>query len=320
MNMNHQLKIFALILSLTFVSIPTLDLRADTCDSVVCGDIDGNGIYNIGDYAYIAGFIFGGGPAPAPCRDIDGYDLITVRDLILSASMLPASCVTQPKIVAQPTNQMTIWYQRLFSQNQSTSTFPLEFTNSSTGNIRAFDLPLAVRVDGQIPQAISVSLAGSTWPDQNIAVKIDTAAGTILLSDLSGSVPPGTYTLCYITIEMPFSTSTRYTSFTCTDLGPYMTGVFEPPNSACRYPMFLDDNLNALQPMLRTFCLCGDVNSSGNFSISDALFIIATIISGGPLPAIPCLGDANGSGGMSITDAVVLINYIFFNGPEPHCP
>ncbi|MBK7090438.1 MAG: hypothetical protein IPH59_01750 [bacterium] len=318
--MNRQLKLFSLILSLTFVSIPTLDLRADTCDSVVCGDIDGDGSYNISDYVYITQFIFGGGPAPAPCRDIDGYDLITVRDLILSASMQPASCVTQPKIVAQPTNQMTIRYQRLFSQNQSTSTFPLEFTNSSSSNIRAFDLPLAVRVDGQIPQAISVSLAGSTWPDQNIAVKIDTAAGTILLSDLTGSVPPGTYTLCYITIEMPFSTSTRYTSFTYTDLGPYMTGVFEPPNSACRYPMFLDDNLNALQPMLRTFCLCGDVNSSGNFTITDAIWLIAMIFGGGPMPATPCLGDANGNGHMSNSDAVYLISYIWLGGPEPHCP
>ena len=316
--MNHQLKIFALILSLTFVSIPTLDLRADTCDSVVCGDIDGNGFYNISDYVYIAQFLFSNGPAPAPCHDIDGYDLITIRDLVLGASMQPASCVTQPKIVAQPTNQMTIWYQRLFSQNQSTSTFPLEFTNTSSINIRAFDLPLAVRVDGQIPLSISVSLAGSTWPDQNIAVKIDTAAGTILLSDLTGSVPPGTYTLCYITIEMPFSTSTRYTSFTYTDLGPYMTGAFEPPNSACRYPMFLDDNLNPWKPELRSGCLCGDANGDGLFTVSDISFIIAHIF-GGPF-GVPCLLDANGSGGASISDAVYLISYVFLGGPEPHCP
>ncbi len=319
--MNRQLQLFALLLGLVAAVIPRFALRADTCDSVVCGDVDGDGTYNISDYVYITQFIFGGGPAPAPCRDIDGYDLITVRDLILSASMQPASCVTQPKIVAQPTNQMTIWYQRLFSQNQSTSTFPLEFTNSSTVNIRAFDLPLAVRVDGQIPLAISVSLAGSTWPDQNIAVKIDTAAGTILLSDLTGSVPPGTYTLCYITIEMPFSTSTRYTSFTYTDLGPFMTGAFEPPNSACRYPMFLDDNLDAIQPNVRNGdCLCGDANNSGHFSISDPVFIIAHVFGGGPFPLVPCLADANGSGGASISDAVYLISYVFLGGPEPHCP
>lgn len=318
--MNGQLKLFALLLSLAMISMPSLDLRADTCDSVVCGDIDGDGSYNISDYVYIAQFLFGNGPTPAPCRDIDGHDLITIRDLILGASMQPANCVTQPKIVAQPTGLMTVWYQRLFSQNQSTSTFPLEFTNSSTQNIRAFDLPLAVRVDGQIPQAISVSLAGSTWPDQNIAVKIDTAAGTILLTDLTGSVPPGTYTLCYITIEMPFSTATRYTSFTYTELGPHMTGVFEPPNSACRYPMFLDDNLSAWKPELNGWCLCGDANNSGHFSVSDPIFIIACIFAGAPCPTPPCLIDANGSGGTSISDAVYLISYIFGGGPEPHCP
>ena len=319
--MNRQLQLFALLLGLVAAVIPRFALRADTCDSVVCGDIDGDGTYNISDYVYITQFLFGGGPAPAPCGDIDGYDLITIRDLLLGASMQPASCVTQPKIVAQPPYTMTVWYQRLLSQNQGFSTFSLRFMHTGIQKIRAFALPLSVRVDGQIPLSISVDLSASTWPDQDISASIDTSAGTIFLSDLDGSVSYGLFTLCNITIEMPQSADTNYTSITYTELGPYMTGVLDPTISACHYPMFLDLNLNAWKPDLRNDeCLCGDANNSRFYSISDAVHIISHTFAGGPPPGIPCLGDANGSGGISISDAVYLISYIFGGGAEPHCP
>ncbi len=316
--MNRQLQLFALFLCFVAAAMPGVDLRADTCDSLVCGDANGDGAYNINDITFITNFLYAGGPAPALCGDIDGYDLFTIRDIVVGATMQPANCVTQPKIVAQPTDQMTILYQRLFSQNQSSATFPLEFLNSSTESIRAFDLPLTVRVDGQIPLSLSVDLSASTWPDQGIAVKIDTVAGTFLISDIDGSVPPGNYFLCNLTIEMPFSAKTRYTTVGYAELAPHMTGFFAPPNSACHYPMFLDLNLNAWRPDLRRDCLCGDANNTGSFSVSDAVFIISYIFGSPPDPGL-CLVDANASGGVNISDAVYLINYIFLGGPEPHC-
>ena len=66
-------------------------------------------------------------------------------------------------------------------------------------------------------------------------------------------------------------------------------------------------------------CLCGDANNSGDISISDAVYIISFIFSGGPTPALPCLGDADGSGAITISDAVYLIGFIFGGGPTPHC-
>ncbi len=317
--MNYQLT-FRTLLLVAAVAMSGLDLRADTCDSLVCGDADGNGTYDINDLTFVTSFLYDGGPAPAVCGDIDGYDLFTIRDIVVGATMQPANCVTQSKIVAQPSSQMMIWYNRLFSQGQSSETFPLGFTNFSTASIKAFDLPLAVRVDNQIPLSLSVDLSSSTWPDQDIVVKIDTAAGTILLSDLDGSVAPGNYTLCNITIQMPYSANTRYTRFDYALLAPFMTGVFEPPNSACHYPMFLDLNLDAWKPNLGTSCLCGDGNNTGRFTISDAVYILNAIFAAGELPFPPCLGDANGSATVNVSDVVYLINFIFNGGPEPHCP
>ncbi|MCX6832398.1 MAG: dockerin type I repeat-containing protein [candidate division Zixibacteria bacterium] len=68
---------------------------------------------------------------------------------------------------------------------------------------------------------------------------------------------------------------------------------------------------------------CGDANSDGTIDISDAVFLISYIFSGGAAPG-DCRypngkGDANGDGTVDISDAVHLISYIFSGGPAPHC-
>ncbi len=62
----------------------------------------------------------------------------------------------------------------------------------------------------------------------------------------------------------------------------------------------------------------GDANNDGQFSISDAVFMINYIFGGGdpPTPDL-MMGDADGSGSLSIGDAVQIINYIFGGGPAP---
>ncbi|TFH65291.1 MAG: PKD domain-containing protein [Candidatus Zixiibacteriota bacterium] len=76
-----------------------------------------------------------------------------------------------------------------------------------------------------------------------------------------------------------------------------------------------------------TDCECGDANGDAGVDISDAVFLISYIFSGGQTPgACACsgignaLGDANGDSGVDISDAVYLISYIFSGGSFPHCP
>jgi hypothetical protein len=74
-------------------------------------------------------------------------------------------------------------------------------------------------------------------------------------------------------------------------------------------------------------CQCGDANSDGSVDISDAVFLIAHIFSGGGTPG-PCAcdgmgkarGDANGDSAVDISDVVFLIARIFSGGAPPHCP
>jgi hypothetical protein len=63
--------------------------------------------------------------------------------------------------------------------------------------------------------------------------------------------------------------------------------------------------------------VCGDCNGDGTANISDAVYLIAYIFSGGPPPDPLLSGDANCDGTPNISDAVYLISYIFAGGPAP---
>ncbi len=80
---------------------------------------------------------------------------------------------------------------------------------------------------------------------------------------------------------------------------------------------FNSDTVNVSITVTEPQYICGDANGSGAISISDAVFLINYIFSGGPAPSPVLAGDANCSGLVSISDAVYLINYIFAGGPAP---
>jgi len=61
----------------------------------------------------------------------------------------------------------------------------------------------------------------------------------------------------------------------------------------------------------------GDADQSGEVDVSDVVFIIRFVFSGGAPPALPNAADANGDGAVDVSDAVYLISYIFADGPAP---
>jgi hypothetical protein len=62
---------------------------------------------------------------------------------------------------------------------------------------------------------------------------------------------------------------------------------------------------------------CGDANSDATVDISDAVFLIAYIFSGGSAPNPLLAGDANCDSSVDISDVVYLIAYIFSGGQAP---
>ncbi|MGB5107522.1 MAG: dockerin type I domain-containing protein [Candidatus Zixiibacteriota bacterium] len=63
--------------------------------------------------------------------------------------------------------------------------------------------------------------------------------------------------------------------------------------------------------------LCGDADGNDIVTISDAVYLINYIFSGGPAPSPLLSADADCNGIVTISDAVYLINYIFAGGPAP---
>ena len=63
---------------------------------------------------------------------------------------------------------------------------------------------------------------------------------------------------------------------------------------------------------------CGNVNGDTKVNVSDAVYLINYVFSGGgaPLPVLAC-GDSNGDGYVNVSDAVHLINYVFSGGSSP---
>jgi len=105
-----------------------------------------------------------------------------------------------------------------------------------------------------------------------------------------------------------------------------------PPDSMCiierQWCASIDTTRRVLIDGSNTFtcgppCQCGDATGDFAIDISDAVYIISYIFSGGLVPG-QCnypkgLGDANGDAAIDISDAVHLISYIFSGGQAPHC-
>jgi M6 family metalloprotease-like protein len=63
--------------------------------------------------------------------------------------------------------------------------------------------------------------------------------------------------------------------------------------------------------------ICGDASRDGSVDISDVVYLIAYIFSGGSAPSPLLAGDANHEGSVDISDVVYLIAYIFSGGSAP---
>jgi hypothetical protein len=286
-----------------------------------CGDADGNGLLTISDAVRGIGFLYAGAPAFDLCGDADGYDIYTIRDVIYMSRFLGAMCVALPKIVAQPTTEMSVTYENLFPAGASSATIEIRFENTGSHIVNGFDMPLKTSVGGQKPLAYSASTAGSTWPAAFSPLMPDTANATFLLSSVVNvSVGAGDYLLAQLTVNMAPSGVDRQISLEFTGTYPYMDGAFEPPNTACHYTMFLDESLNAWEPVLSGVApsfVCGDADGTRFISISDVVYIINFIFGGGTAPYPLAAGDADCNMQVNISDAVRVINYIFVGGAAP---
>jgi hypothetical protein len=64
----------------------------------------------------------------------------------------------------------------------------------------------------------------------------------------------------------------------------------------------------------------GDPNADSKQNISDAVFILSYLFTGGDTPSCLKAADTNDTGNVDLTDAIYLLNYLFLGGSPPKEP
>ena len=156
-------------------------------------------------------------------------------------------------------------------------------------------------------ESYAVHIIYGTLPDgtqyqpysQQITVRGGTAPYTFQL--MSGSLPAG----------LSLNTSTGFVSGTPTDTGTVSVSIRATGTTGGSETEQITFRI-APSPFL-----AGDADNNGVVNISDAVYIVSYIFSGGPAPVPMVAGDADCNGLITISDVVYLINFIFSGGPAP---
>lgn len=163
---------------------------------------------------------------------------------------------------------------------------------------------------GGAPASIAITRSGITFLSAGGFV----GRGEVYTVDLSAFAVlrgPGNpiYTGLGVTTVIAVSDSTvvscNFSDDTITEIAPsgrilatFQTG--DGPLAAAKYPA--------------CFVTRGDADGSGGIDISDAVYLINRIFSGGPAPVTMVAGDCNCDMGVDISDVVTIISFIFSGG------
>jgi choice-of-anchor B domain-containing protein len=107
--------------------------------------------------------------------------------------------------------------------------------------------------------------------------------------------------------------------------GPYFWGswgVYPYTKNGMVYSSNMDGSLTILRltglPPSCPIGLTGDVDSGGDVSAADIIYLVDYVFKGAAAP-VPCVavGDANCNGTVNAQDVIFLVNYVFRGGPGP---
>jgi hypothetical protein len=72
-----------------------------------------------------------------------------------------------------------------------------------------------------------------------------------------------------------------------------------------------------ISTLICNYFACGDANADGNVNVSDAVYVINYVFTGGAEPQPMAAGDVNCDSLVNVSDAVYIINHIFVGGNSP---
>ena len=192
--------------------------------------------------------------------------------------------------VSQSLNDRTYTYGASFTAIQYGVAVTTVADDSVYSN-KSATLQFSVHNVGTVPDTFDLAVSdGASWNPTPSSASVSLAASASEVVSVSVTCPP---------LALPATVDSVF----LTAIGRSMTGVTDTDTAT---------TLVFMQP--------GDADNSGAINISDAVYLIAFIFSGGPASVpVAAAGDANCDGMGNISDAVFLIAYIFSGGPQPPC-
>jgi hypothetical protein len=195
----------------------------------------------------------------------------------------PAGGTITAELIISPDGNIRMQYETLGSAfNSQSNTVGLENKNGSTG--------------------LQVAL-NTAFLHDGLAIQFDRPTQWLLLSSAGGTLPAGESSNIALRFTAGELDTGNYSAF---------IRVFSNDPDSAHSPWTVPVSLKVLPPHA-----LGDANSDGLVNISDAVYLIAYIFSGGTAPSPLLAGDFNCSGSVNISDAVYLISYIFNGGLAP---
>ncbi|MGB5106544.1 MAG: hypothetical protein WBP29_03505, partial [Candidatus Zixiibacteriota bacterium] len=139
-----------------------------------------------------------------------------------------------------------------------------------------------------------------------LAIEIEKPAQWLFLSALGGNVAAGAAD----TVDMMFSAAAL-------DTGIYksLINIYNNDPAPGNNPLVLPAKLTVT--LTGPTYTCGDADANELINISDAVYLIAYVFTGGPAPIPVEAGDVDCNAVVTISDAVYLIAYVFSGGPAP---
>jgi len=188
------------------------------------------------------------------------------------------------------------------------------------GCIATVDVPVPTRTDN----CGFVSLVNDVTGTSNASG--DYPAGVTVITwtaiDLHGNLTVDTQT---VTVDVPLGADCNQNGFP--DACDIAEGASEDCNGngipdECDIAQggSVDQNGNGVPDECDPNFERGDANDDGSLNIADAVYLLATLFSGGPAPHCLDAADSNDDGFLDISDVIFSVTYIFAGGPPPPAP
>jgi choice-of-anchor B domain-containing protein len=223
----------------------------------LCGDVNGDGSLAGIDVFLLHDYLFGDTTGTLVSADVDDYEGITLRDLmvltwsLVDGTPLPSCPPTQPSYApgARPENYLI--YDEIYPAGADSMNVRVFMKN--VDSCAGVTFPLRIRIDGDTPLIARVTYTPYFNQFSLRRSAILGISGDALLGGLSfsryGSLPPGHDQIATITLLHPNAGTDRTIAFEWVNLPPVADG------DTVNFPFFVDQALIGTRPELFGSCL-----------------------------------------------------------------